>query len=103
MELISRRVALQAIARLKSDYDCDYNTIVEKCRDAVKRLPAHGEERKTGRWIRRHSKMWECSECERGCRWRENYCPDCGAKMEVDEPTATIYDARTGERKEYPL
>lgn len=44
-----------------------------------------GEERKTGRWIRRHSKMWECSECERGCKWRENYCPDCGAKMEVDE------------------
>ena len=43
------------------------------------------QEHKTGRWIRRHSKMWECSECERGCRWRENYCPDCGAKMEVDE------------------
>ena len=43
------------------------------------------QERKTGRWMRRHSKMWECSECERGCRWRENYCPDCGAKMEVDE------------------
>lgn len=43
------------------------------------------QERKTGKWIRRHSKTWECSECERRSKWQCDYCPRCGAKMEVDE------------------
>ena len=51
-----------------------------------------GDERKTGKWI-----VWKdcegktreltCSEC--GCQRRtwvnQNYCEDCGSKMEVDK------------------
>lgn len=88
MELISRRGALQAIAKLKSDYDCDYNTIVEKCYDAVKKLPAHSDERKRGKWYGAENK---CSCCNRPIwsyrklpfDWQPRYCPHCGAKMEV--------------------
>ena len=54
------------------------------------------QERKTGKWISATtSKGWHCSECvnndpETG-KWvevfdfRYPYCPNCGAKMEVDE------------------
>lgn len=103
MELISRRGALQAIAKLKSDYDCDYNTIVGKCYDAVKKLPVHSEDRKTGKWnlteIHNCYDVYQCDKCNRiitvfhgygylptKAQIAEDYpyC-HCGAKMEVDD------------------
>lgn len=52
-------------------------------------LPPVEPERKTGKWIMSHDKTaklyGECSNCGMrnyaGCT---NYCPDCGAKMEVN-------------------
>lgn len=39
-----------------------------------------------GRWIGKEDKRWHCSECDgiapKGYRY--NYCPDCGAKMDVE-------------------
>ena len=47
------------------------------------------EEQKTGHWIPSHipeSILDECSECGFSCgAFTFNYCPNCGAKMEVDE------------------
>lgn len=43
------------------------------------------EERKTGKWKHVHQWTWDCSEC--GYRVNAKYfkyCPNCGAKMEVD-------------------
>lgn len=90
MELISRRGALQAIARLMSDYDCDYNRVLEKCRDAVKKLPTHGEKRKTGKWVRQTDDYHDYYECENcgiavGLDDVKNYCPKCGLRMVLDE------------------
>lgn len=41
---------------------------------------------KTGKWKHIHQWTWDCSEC--GYRVNAKYfkyCPNCGAKMEVDE------------------
>jgi len=43
-----------------------------------------------GRWIPFYSetakrKIQYCSECEIGCIWKPNYCPNCGAKMDLKE------------------
>lgn len=40
-----------------------------------------------GKWVGKEDKRWHCSECDgiapKGYRY--NYCPDCGAKMDLDE------------------
>ena len=47
---------------------------------------------KSGHWIKAKPWMidntsykWECSECEKSERFRHNYCPNCGAKMESED------------------
>lgn len=52
-------------------------------------LEKQGQEPKTGHWIRITDKtghlVWECDKCEWQQRYNTNFCPDCGAKMEVEE------------------
>ena len=45
------------------------------------------KEPKTGYWIRRNSFLvpYKCSECNYKSERYDNYCPNCGAKMEVSE------------------
>ena len=58
----------------------------------VKSMPTI-EELKTGKWIRVDSNTFKCSACGNflnfhgvnAGRGDANYCPNCGAKMEVDE------------------
>ena len=42
-----------------------------------------------GRWLPFHSTaagdIQYCSACEIGCTWKPNYCPNCGAKMDLEE------------------
>ena len=61
-------------------------------------LPSVKPERKTGHWIIHSDDLFpsestqECSECHehQPLDWRrsDNYCPNCGAKMEVDNDQA---------------
>ena len=41
-----------------------------------------------GRWFPFHSTaagdIQYCSACEIGCTWKPNYCPNCGAKMDLE-------------------
>ena len=41
-----------------------------------------------GRWLPCHSTaagdIQYCSACEIGCTWKPNYCPNCGAKMDLE-------------------
>lgn len=48
---------------------------------------------KAGKWVRKDSSTFKCSICGNFLNFRgvnagrgdANYCPNCGAKMEVDE------------------
>ena len=41
-----------------------------------------------GRWLPFHSTaagdIQYCSACEIGCTWKPNYCPNCGANMDLE-------------------
>jgi hypothetical protein len=60
---------------------CQYDDITETIPPPV--------EPKTGHWIPSHipeSILDECSECGFSCgAFTFNYCPNCGAKMDLDE------------------
>ena len=75
---------------------------ITNCMDAIESAPTIEPERKTGRWIKpkgmmppEHHGHYECSICGAWAGrnwlkpWKEiqlsNFCPNCGAKMEVKE------------------
>lgn len=93
MELISRRSAIMALTKQMSDWNDDRNKIVEQCIGAIRGLKVHdSKERKTGKWEYRNM-LRICSECggitgekDDFNDWLpDKYCPNCGAKMEVNE------------------
>lgn len=103
-DAISRQEVLNSINAV-CIYENEYNLTAKHIKDAVKQLPpvtpqpcenAISREKKTGRWILtmpRGAEEWsyKCSECN---FWKYKktinlskfkYCPNCGAKMEVEE------------------
>lgn len=100
-DLISRKKAIQGVREYFSlgDCYCDELSIV----GMLNGMPSAEPERKVGKWIECDgSEHWKCSEC--GYRasywfneensssyeldmseWLSDYCPSCGAKMEVEE------------------
>ena len=40
---------------------------------------------KKGKWIYKWMKGQFCSECDEQSVWKFNYCPNCGAEMEVED------------------
>lgn len=56
----------------------------------IKELPSVTPQPKVGKWWERtrypqESRCWDCSECQETVFERTDYCPNCGAKMEVDK------------------
>jgi len=49
------------------------------------KLPSVNLKPNTGKWIYKPMKGNFCSECDEPSVWNFNYCPNCGAKMEVSE------------------
>ena len=50
----------------------------------IDQLPPVTPQPRKGHWIRRNAFLvpWKCSECNYESERYENYCPNCGAKME---------------------
>lgn len=84
-DCISRQAVLNEIPVLwNSNGDKDY--CMESLRDFVAELPPVTPQPKTGHWIDREvydADRWECSECGRTEQYKENYCPNCGARWKA--------------------
>lgn len=90
-----------------SEYTCE---AVEMAIEAL-------QERKTGKWIKRHYVCEDgkldtfiCSECRYECCYDAEtgvsaddykYCPDCGAKMEVDNADVLVDADKEGAADEH--
>lgn len=74
-EYIERELAIEALSRGEG---CG-----NVCRRAIERiLAADVAPVRHGRWKRYGKNLGECSECGEVVSVRNNYCPNCGAKMD---------------------
>lgn len=51
----------------------------------LKQMPSTRPEPKHGKWIPNSPFTGNCSECGSNGNLKDNYCPNCGAKMERSE------------------
>lgn len=100
-DAISRDAAIRAIEALQrpimreeSNYYQFKFSGMSEAREAVENLPSVTPKQKIGRWIQKEEEgeaepfiIWECSEChcvDEDGKPSYKYCPQCGAKMEVE-------------------
>ena len=92
---MTREERLHWLHRLKSDISyVDFSVDVEislERKNQYRRvlseiIEALEQEPRKGHWIRRNAFLvpWKCSECNYESERYENYCPNCGAKMESE-------------------
>lgn len=88
-EMIDRQSALSVCKEYcwldDEDFIDGYNTAIKDIREAIKELPTIEPEVRHGRWI--DWSMWgkaqyQCSECNAEMKYKTNFCPRCGAKMQ---------------------
>lgn len=63
----------------------NYKALLKECYEV---LPSVTPKQKMGHWIDYQKNRWiyaQCSECGTVHDTKTNYCPNCGAKMEVSE------------------
>ena len=86
------------LAKCRDISACEWNHIASPVSwaDAYEQFAEDIEELQTadvapvrhGRWLPFHSTaagdIQYCSACEIGCTWKPNYCPNCGAKMDLE-------------------
>ena len=93
MKLINRRSAIMALTKQMLDGTDYRNEIVEQCIGAIRGLKVHdSNKRKTGKWVQDEYGTDHCSCCDYipaydtaiDDIYYSPYCPNCGAKMEVD-------------------
>ena len=85
-EYISREAALTALQ------DSDLFNTTERQLRAIRELPAADvAEVVHGRWIWNEEgeidweQFYRCSNCGNKEYWESNFCPNCGAKMDLEE------------------
>ena len=91
-EYIEREALMVALCKEivgDGDYYNGKDDMQDQIRDMVSRFPAADVAPvRHGRWLPFHSTaagdIQYCSACEIGCTWKPNYCPNCGAKMDLE-------------------
>ena len=85
-DLISRQAAIDAVNNLT------YPSSLVDVKRILVDLPSAQPERKTGRWIYDNEAYpggnpcghYDCDQCGESVPHKTNFCPNCGAKMEVE-------------------
>ena len=87
--------ALEAAEKRIAELSLDCEMYQQKCMEMGSQLP------KQGKWISDlpnelfvNVNPWKCSVCGKHQHFREDYCPNCGAKMK------TVTDCHTLEERE---
>ena len=65
--------------------DANIGIICEMARLYMMGITPVYENRSKGEWIKKNDYTFDCNLCGCSCLDKNNYCPDCGAKMELDE------------------
>ena len=86
-DCISRQAVLNTLDKMDKALDTDrtvksYKELLTEC---YKDLPLIMPTKKTGKWIYKDLKGQFCSACDEQSFWKFDYCPNCGAKMEINE------------------
>lgn len=86
-DAISRADAIDAIMRYLGRINRDFEAYRGTARIILNHLQPVQPKQRTGHWIERYSegigKWFECNQCGLDVKKPVNYCPNCGAKMEV--------------------
>lgn len=83
-DLISRKAAIKVVIQGEI-YGVGWS--IEK----LEALPSAQPQRKAGKWISNGVEAfgvveyWVCDQCHDQSKYRTNYCPNCGARMELTE------------------
>ena len=92
MDLIDRQAAIDTILGLWDWETVDgitTTTVLKQTISDIKNIPrVESEPVRHGRWIEHKDYpglAYLCSECGRFTTEISHFCPDCGAKMEVDD------------------
>ena len=75
-DLISRQDAIEAVATVTMSIHLS-NVLCDKL------LALPSADRPTGEWVEEdaYGDLWVCDQCGFANEHRDNYCPNCGAKM----------------------
>ena len=91
---MTREEAIRLATGLRTDFKCESETMVDFCNTIIKALE---QEPKTGQWFiderPESDREVVCSNCDQPIfkyhkldfDYRPKYCPNCGAKMGVEE------------------
>ena len=92
-DYISRQAAIDALCaacgkacdKSKFVYNAPQDEQVILCPEHYSLCTLPSAQPKRGKWIHICEELWKCDQCgEKSC-CSPNFCPDCGAKMEVTE------------------
>lgn len=88
-DCISRQTVLDMLNDINAEVDEGCGFMYNHWMDYIEQLPTVSPQQKGGRWIRvdydsnPNIGNWHCSLCQNISKL-SNYCPNCGAKMEVE-------------------
>lgn len=92
-DLIDRQATIEAILKGRIDEDeslvecpAECNAMIDGAIEDIKALPSVQTERKKGKWVDYpiSDGCLQCSVCGILRFGKSNFCPNCGAEMELD-------------------